>query len=472
MSTEYNLLPLTHFGRRPGSSPENALYYLLEKTFSGWNRRKVSTALFLDVSGAFDNVSHECLIHNLKKQKIVPQIVSWIQSFLSGRSTIVRTNEFTTKTLQVGTGIPQGSPLSPILYLFYNADLIENCALADVNLDVSGFIDDRALLATGDTTEENCLLLEKAHEICTAWADTHGSKFALAKYQLIHFTRKRKADILILKDHSITPSISCRYLGIQLDRKLLWNEHLKDLKSKAIKSIGALSSLSSSTWEGNILSLRRLYLSVIIPQITFCCSVWYCPADQKEHKKSHLQTLESLQGKAARVISGAFRATSLPVLNVETLIPPIDLQLQKLNRLTTAQISSFPLNKLYLESRLGKKRHKLNPLESLQEEYQNQPGSDFFKNERICLFTTFPWWIPPYILINSCKNTAKIEHENFLRTSHITDVLFYTDGSGINNKIGASAYLLGLDQTFKLYLGFQGYYTVYKGELTGILMAL
>ena len=61
----------------------------------------------------------------------------------------------------------------------------------------------------------------------------------------------------------------------------------------------------------------------------------------------------------------------------------------------------------------------------------------------------------------SLQKNCKIEHDNFLRTSHITDALSYTDGSGINNKIGASAYLLVLDQTFKLYLGPQGcYYTV------------
>lgn len=122
--------------------------------------------------------------------------------------------------------MPQGLPLSLILYLFHNADLIENCASVDANLDLSSFIDDIALSATGDTTKENCLLLEKALEIRTAWADTHGSKFALAKYQLIHIMRRKKANNLQklkLKNYSITPSISCRYLGIQLDGKLLWN---------------------------------------------------------------------------------------------------------------------------------------------------------------------------------------------------------------------------------------------------------
>ena len=78
-----------------------------------------------------------------------------------------------------------------------------------------------------------------------------------------------------------------------------------------------------------------------------------------------------------------------------------------LNLLTAAPTSSSPLNELYLESRSGKKRRKLSPLERLQEEYQNQPGRDFSKNERICPFTTFPWWIPPYILINPCKNRAR-----------------------------------------------------------------
>ncbi len=44
-----------------------------------------------------------------------------------------------------------------------------------------------------------------------------------------------------------------------------------------------------------------------------------------------------------------------------------------------------------------------------------------------------------------CKNSANIERENFLRTSHINDAVFYTDGSGIINTIGESAYPLGLD---------------------------
>lgn len=51
----------------------------------------------LDVSGAFDNVSHPRLIHNLKKRRIDPQVVKWVESFLKNRKTTVRLPEVTSE---------------------------------------------------------------------------------------------------------------------------------------------------------------------------------------------------------------------------------------------------------------------------------------------------------------------------------------------------------------------------------------
>lgn len=71
----YGLLPKTHFGGRRGTSTEHAVHYLVEKTYKGWHQGKDTSALMLDITGAFDNVSHKRLLHNLRKRRIDPKVV-------------------------------------------------------------------------------------------------------------------------------------------------------------------------------------------------------------------------------------------------------------------------------------------------------------------------------------------------------------------------------------------------------------
>ena len=122
--------------------------------------------LMLDVSRAFDNVSHQRLVHCLRKRRIPIPIVKWIQSFLTGRSTCIKLPEGTSERFLTPTGIPQGSPISPILYLFYNADLL------DIDMDedglrhglVTGYIDDTSIMVNGRNTEETTKTLLILHE--------------------------------------------------------------------------------------------------------------------------------------------------------------------------------------------------------------------------------------------------------------------------------------------------------------------
>lgn len=204
------------------------------------------------------------------------------------------------------------------------------------------------------------------------------------------------------------------------------------------------TALQAQPGKGACSASEGFELCVIIPYITPCCSVLYCLANQKGHKKPYSQALESLQGVGPRVISGTFRVTSSLAFNAENFIAPIDLQLQKLCLLTAARISLSTLNKLHLESRSIVNRHKLSSLERVQKEYDNQPGNDLIKNKRICSFTTSSWCILPYVLIDPCKNIAKQSTKSW-RKSHTTNAVFLTYGSGINNKIWASAYLRGLN---------------------------
>jgi hypothetical protein len=125
MAETHHLLPESHYGGRKGRSTETALHNLLEQIYSAWKEGMIAS-LLLDVSGAFDTVSHPRLLYNLRKRRVPTFIIAWVKSFLRDRYTELVLPDCTKPRFLTATGIPQGSPLSPILYIFYNADLVED----------------------------------------------------------------------------------------------------------------------------------------------------------------------------------------------------------------------------------------------------------------------------------------------------------------------------------------------------------
>lgn len=123
----------------------------------------MASLLLLDVSGAFDNVSHRRLIHNLRKRRVAPLIGRWVESFIQGRKTTIRLPEYASDEIQTNTGIPQGSSISPILYLYYYADLVEVTTDPEMGTTTSGYIDDVVILAIGRSAEYNCTVLAEIH---------------------------------------------------------------------------------------------------------------------------------------------------------------------------------------------------------------------------------------------------------------------------------------------------------------------
>lgn len=256
--------------------------------------------------------------------------VAWIASFLKNRHTRIMIDGHKSGEYETATGIPQGPPLSPILYLFYNADLIETHN-REHNTIATGYIDDIAILRWGDTTEETCDSLSTTLGLAKQWASKHASIFALEKFQLTHHTRRRHMDTtksVLIGGGSIAPRITSRYLGLTMDEELKWNIHIQEIKTKATKSIGALASLAGSTWGMSLKDMRRIYQATIVPQILYGCSAWSIAKDTRlGYTKKTMNTLNSLQAKAARIISGAFKATSGPALDSELFLLPMAQQI-------------------------------------------------------------------------------------------------------------------------------------------------
>ncbi|KHJ34378.1 hypothetical protein EV44_g3349 [Erysiphe necator] len=214
-----------------------ALELLTEHIHTIWgndNKKKVASILSLNISGAFDNVSHQRLVHNLRGKGIPSWMTTFIESFLKERSTAIVLGSFKRDQIQTSTGIPQGSFLSPILFIFLASTILPT--LQTATSSAVGFVDDTNILTWSDTTKENCQRLQQLHEKCESRARTHGIKFAPNKYQLMHFSRARNKHNMqapiIIQSHLTNPQISLRILGTHLDPKLNWGAHIKNVQGK------------------------------------------------------------------------------------------------------------------------------------------------------------------------------------------------------------------------------------------------
>ncbi|EAQ84319.1 hypothetical protein CHGG_10723 [Chaetomium globosum CBS 148.51] len=121
------LLPANHFGARKRRSTEQALLLLQEHIYKAWRARKVLSLISFDVKGAYNGVFKDRLLQRLKARGIPEPLVKWIDAFCSKRTATIAVNGFTSGRQELPqAGLPQGSPLSPVLFLFFNADLVQH----------------------------------------------------------------------------------------------------------------------------------------------------------------------------------------------------------------------------------------------------------------------------------------------------------------------------------------------------------
>ena len=204
----------------------------------------------------------------------------------------------------------------------------------------------------------------------------------------------------------------------------------------------------------------------MIPQIIYACSTW---AYRKNLKKSTWQKFQTIQGKAARIITGAYRGTSLQACDVEAYLQPIEDIIQQTALLAALKVYSSPVY-LELKARQGKdfRPDAPQPRTSLQA-WIAILDKDFGCRNRLEPFQPYivmPDWIPPPTTIQSReqarKMVEKIEGKELLT--------IYTDGSGISEKIGASFVLSSGSEG--RYVGTEKEYTEYAAELCGIYEAI
>ncbi len=221
----------------------------------------------------------------------------------------------------VKAGLPQGSHLSPLSYIFYNADLIEiPIPKTEGGL---GFIDDFSALVVGKSVSENLERIE--NEVITRvvqWAQASGATFKKTKTELIHFTRNLNINpqpyqAIRFEDSYIAPQDSLKPLKVILDKQLRMKEHVGNAASKAISRCLAIKRLCDIKPK----AIQQLYNTAVTSISHYTASTWYKP-------KTSYPLFDQVQRLGGQAITKAFCFALLPILEAEARIYLVEIRLR------------------------------------------------------------------------------------------------------------------------------------------------
>ena len=300
-----NLLNPHQSGFRPGDSCVHQLLsitYDIYKSFDA-NPSLEVRGIFLDMSKAFDRVWHEGLLFKLKRLGLSGKYYGLIKSFLRNRHQRVVLNGQSSKWSSIKAGVPQGSILGPLLFLVYINDL-PNGLLSDPKL----FVDYTSIFSVvKDHLNSSNKLNEDLSKI-SQWAHQWKMSFnpdVSEQAQEVIFSRKKNIGnhpAVFFNNLPINRKSTQKHLGLLLDEKLKFSEHINEKLKKVTKSINLLRKLNLTLPRS---SLLIIYKSSIRPHLD-CGGIVY----DQPNNSSLSEKIESLQYNAALAITGAIKGSS------------------------------------------------------------------------------------------------------------------------------------------------------------------
>lgn len=289
-----NIVPKHQFGFRNGHSTIDQVHRICNIIEKALEEKKVCSAVFLDVSQAFDKVCHFGLLTKLATQ-LPKAYCELIKSYLEDRLFRIKQEDAYSQLRNIQAGVPQGSILGPLLYLLYTSDVPESD-----NTIMATFADDTAILSVSETEEVAKRNLQKALNTVVEWTRKWRIKLNSAKSVQVDFTNKTLSESPILMENTPIPYANeAKYLGMTLDCKLRWNAHVKmksvELRLKWRKMHWLMGRKSKLSVHNKII----LYNQMLKPIWTYGAQLWGCTA------KNNIDIIQRIQNQILRSIVNA-----------------------------------------------------------------------------------------------------------------------------------------------------------------------
>ena len=345
----YSVLHPQQAGALPKRSATDLVTALIHDIEEAFARKKVATLVTMDIQGAFDTVLRNRLVLRLREQGWPDHLARWAGSFMSGRSARVRYQDTLTSSSPLECGLPQGSPVSPILFLLYTEPIYR---LGNPQ-GRFGYADDTAILSIGDTVDETAAMASSSIDEMMRWGATNGVSFDSKKTEVMHFSRNKLRTALAVRHGDIEkhPEPALRWLGIWLDSRLSFRIHVEKWAAKAQAVAYHLRGLTNTKHGPLPAAVRSAVRACVEPVLLYGTEAWYPgttrprwnqPTKDLSSSNQHLiQRMTRAMNQSMRAILPVWKTTPIAALHRESGIPPVAQLLEARRLRFSARLKSL-----------------------------------------------------------------------------------------------------------------------------------
>ena len=218
--------------------------------------------------------------------------LDWFASYLSNRKHVVKINGCISEPKTINIGLPQGSLLSPVLFLLYINDLPR---ISSTFFPVL-YADDTTMCFSGPSLPELIQTCNSDLNKFSNWANANKLSINIDKTNFSFVTNRPYPNfpIVYLNQRALTHKSEVKFLGVILDEKLKFDKHVKYVRNKISKSIGIINNLKEYV---PLSVLKSLYYSFIYPYLIYCVTAW------GGTYSTHIEPLRIIQKRAIRTIN-------------------------------------------------------------------------------------------------------------------------------------------------------------------------